>query len=93
LPIYEYECTRCSFRFELKQSFNEDAQVPCPQCGASTQRIFSPVTRIFKGSGFYCTDSRRNYNHLSHKGDRDKTTAANMKSKKDTYDDSNRSDE
>ncbi len=60
MPIYDYECTCCSNRFELKRSFSEDGTVSCPSCGGSAQRIFSAVPIIFKGSGFYVTDSRGN---------------------------------
>ncbi|MBI4188329.1 MAG: zinc ribbon domain-containing protein [Chloroflexi bacterium] len=58
MPIYEYECTCCPTRFELKQSFDEDSQVTCPKCGGDAMRVFSPVPVIFKGSGFYVTDYR-----------------------------------
>lgn len=63
MPIYEYECTRCSFRFELKQSFNDKPESTCPICEGSARRIFSPVPIIFKGSGFYCTDYARSVNN------------------------------
>ncbi|MFC2011310.1 FmdB family zinc ribbon protein [Chloroflexota bacterium] len=76
MPTYEYECTCCSSRFELKQSFSENAPVPCPDCGGATQRIFSPVPIIFKGSGFYVTDSRTNNGHSPHKSSTSKTKAA-----------------
>ncbi len=58
MPIYEYECTGCAHRFEMKRSFNETDVVSCPRCGCSTQRIFSSVPIIFKGTGFYVTDNR-----------------------------------
>jgi len=58
LPIYEYQCTCCPSRFELRRSFSDDSQVFCPQCGGNAQRIFLPVPIIFKGSGFYVTDYR-----------------------------------
>ncbi len=76
MPIYEYECTCCSSRFELKQSFSESNPVSCPRCGSKTQRIFSPVPIIFKGSGFYSTDSRGNHGHPSHEGDTDEAKTA-----------------
>jgi putative FmdB family regulatory protein len=58
LPIYEYRCEACSFDFELKKAFGENSGAPCPRCGAEGRRRFSPVPIIFKGSGFYVTDSR-----------------------------------
>ncbi len=75
MPVYEYECTCCSSRFELKQSFSENAPVRCPQCGGKAQRIFSPVSIIFKGSGFYSTDNKGDHNHSSHQGDTDEAKA------------------
>jgi len=71
LPIYEYECTCCSSRFELKQSFSENTPVSCAQCGGKAQRVFSAVPIIFKGSGFYSTDSREKHKRPSHKAGTD----------------------
>ena len=75
MPIYEYECTGCACRFELKQSFDDNTSVSCPQCGDKAGRIFSPVPIIFKGSGFYSTDSRGNHGHSSYEGNKDETKA------------------
>jgi len=61
MPIYEYECEKCSLRFEQKRQFNEDGSGFCPQCGREARRLFSPVPIIFKGSGFYVTDSRKDH--------------------------------
>ena len=58
MPIYEYKCNTCSFQFELRRNFGDDGSAPCPVCSAEGRRIFSPVPIIFKGSGFYITDSR-----------------------------------
>ena len=58
MPIYEYECQRCSTRFEVKRSFNDNTVVLCPKCHREAHLIFSAVPAIFKGSGFYTTDSR-----------------------------------
>jgi putative FmdB family regulatory protein len=58
LPIYEYECTMCPSRFELKRGFHDNDPVCCPRCGAKARRRFASVPIIFKGSGFYVTDSR-----------------------------------
>ena len=56
MPIYEYECEKCSLRFELKRRFGENSGTSCPRCQEEARRIFSPVPIIFKGSGFYVTD-------------------------------------
>ncbi|MFC1969398.1 FmdB family zinc ribbon protein [Chloroflexota bacterium] len=73
MPIYEYECEKCACRFELKRRFDEDAGSPCcPQCQGKVRRIFSPSLILFKGSGFYLTDSRNDRNWRSEEGKADK---------------------
>ena len=59
MPTYEYECDSCGFRFEKRQSFNAEPVAECPECQGSSQRLFHPAPIIFKGSGFYVTDSRK----------------------------------
>ena len=59
MPVYEYQCEKCHHQFELKQGFKDSSEVTCPQCGSKAKRIFSPVPIIFKGPGFYTTDSRQ----------------------------------
>jgi putative FmdB family regulatory protein len=68
LPLYEYECSECSTRFELRRSFNDESEVLCPDCKCVATRIFSPVPIIFKGSGFYVTDHRSNHGHSTPAG-------------------------
>jgi putative FmdB family regulatory protein len=58
MPIYEYECSRCHHRFEVKQGFKDRPQAKCPQCNETARRVFHPTPIIFKGSGFYVTDHR-----------------------------------
>jgi putative FmdB family regulatory protein len=58
MPTYEYACTSCGHEFEAFQSFNEDALTECPQCKGTIQKVYSNVGVVFKGSGFYKTDSR-----------------------------------
>ena len=60
MPIYEYECEKCHSRFEMKRSFWEDGSAKCPECRGKACRIFTSVPVIFKGSGFYVTDHRKN---------------------------------
>ena len=71
MPIYEYECTCCSSRFEVKQSFNDEPRASCPQCGGRAIRVFFPVPIHFKGSGFYVTDSGGYHSHSSQNSDSD----------------------
>ncbi len=68
MPTYEYECSKCSSRFELRRSFSDNSLVSCPHCGCDARRIFSPVPIIFKGSGFYSTDYRGNHGHSTPTG-------------------------
>ena len=59
MPLYEYECESCSHKFELRRSFNEGATARCPRCQCTAARVFAPVPIVFKGSGFYVTDYRK----------------------------------
>ncbi len=58
MPIYEYECTACKHRFDRYQSFSEAAVTSCPECGSPVRKVLQPVGIVFKGSGWYKTDSR-----------------------------------
>jgi len=59
VPIYEYECRICKFRFERKQGFDEKPVAVCPECQGKARRILHSSPIIFKGSGFYSTDNRK----------------------------------
>ena len=56
MPRYDYECRICHYRFELKQSFDSDPFINCPQCNEQARRRFHSVPIIFKGSGWYVKD-------------------------------------
>ena len=58
MPTYQYACTDCDHAFEQVQSFTEDSLTTCPQCEGRLRKIFNAVGVVFKGSGFYRTDSR-----------------------------------
>ena len=58
MPTYDYACTHCDHAFEVVQSFTDDALTECPQCGGRLRKVFGSVGVVFKGSGFYRTDSR-----------------------------------
>ncbi|UYG16639.1 FmdB family transcriptional regulator [Brachybacterium huguangmaarense] len=58
MPTYVYACKNCGHRFELRQSFSDDALVTCPSCGQDAlHKVYNSVGIVFKGSGFYSTDS------------------------------------
>src|SRR5665213_2612154 len=58
LPTYEYHCDSCDQNFDVVQSFHDDALSACPTCGSPVRKVFGNVGIVFKGSGFYKTDSR-----------------------------------
>ena len=58
MPTYEYRCTECDHAFEARQAFTDDAIEVCPSCGGRVRKLFGNVGIVFKGSGFYKTDSR-----------------------------------
>lgn len=56
MPIYEYQCDSCSYRFEAKQSIKDDPLSTCERCGKTVRRLISSPGIMFKGSGWYITD-------------------------------------
>ncbi|GGJ92174.1 hypothetical protein GCM10010123_22490 [Pilimelia anulata] len=58
MPTYQYACTACGHQLEAVQSFSDPALTECPQCAGRLRKLFSAVGVVFKGSGFYRTDSR-----------------------------------
>jgi putative FmdB family regulatory protein len=58
VPTYQYACTECGHSFDIVQSFSEDSLTVCPECGGRLRKVFNAVGVVFKGSGFYRTDSR-----------------------------------
>src|SRR3954451_2896683 len=58
MPTYQYACTSCGERLEVVQKFSDDPLTVCPACEGKLRKLFSPVGVVFKGSGFYKTDSR-----------------------------------
>jgi len=59
MPLYEYECANCRNHFEVRQRMVDDPITVCPTCGGPTKRVLYPAGIIFKGSGWYVTDSRK----------------------------------
>ncbi len=59
MPIYEYECCDCGCRFERKHGLHDTHKAKCPQCQGKAKRLIQAAPVIYKGSGFYVTDSRK----------------------------------
>ncbi len=58
MPTYSYACTACDHKFDAVQAFTDDALTTCPECSGRLRKLFNSVGVVFKGSGFYRTDSR-----------------------------------
>jgi putative FmdB family regulatory protein len=58
MPTYEYLCNQCDHAFEVVQSFSDSAIEQCPKCDGRVRKVYNNVGVVFKGSGFYKTDSR-----------------------------------
>ena len=58
MPTYQYACTECGHAFEQFQSFSDDSLTVCPECDGKLRKVINAVGVVFKGSGFYRTDSR-----------------------------------
>jgi putative FmdB family regulatory protein len=61
MPLYDYACTKCGRVHEVRHGFDESYEKPCEACGAPVRRVFNPAPVLFKGSGFYVTDSRTSH--------------------------------
>ena len=59
MPTYSYACTECDNRFDVVQGFADDALTTCEKCSGRLRKLFNSVGIVFKGSGFYPTDSRQ----------------------------------
>ncbi|MBR7839745.1 FmdB family transcriptional regulator [Actinospica durhamensis] len=68
MPTYQYQCTECGEALEVVQKFTDDALTVCPACEGRLRKVYSAVGIVFKGSGFYRTDSRGSGNSSSAPG-------------------------
>lgn len=59
MPLYDYQCNNCKNVVEIRHGFDDVHTGACPACGGQMQRVFNPAPIVFKGSGFYVTDSRK----------------------------------
>lgn len=58
MPLYDYRCSACKKVTEVRHGFDESFKGACPHCSGKLDRVFNPAPIVFKGSGFYVTDSR-----------------------------------
>ena len=61
MPIYEYQCGHCQHQYEKKEGFDAPVEQACPVCGGLARRLLHAPGIVFKGSGFYVTDNRKNH--------------------------------
>ena len=82
LPTYAYRCSSCENSYEKHEGFDAPARQPCPRCGAQAKRVIFPPPIVFKGKGFYVTDSRKSTSSMV--GDSDVSNgSASVSSKKE----------
>lgn len=84
MPIYEYACNDCGHRFDIKQSWSDDALTVCPECTGAIRRVLHPAGVIFKGSGWYITDSRKGSSLVGSSDKADKGDKSSDTSEKST---------
>lgn len=65
MPTYEYQCMECEHKFEVFQSMKDDPIKECPKCGKDVRKLFSSAGIIFKGSGFYVNDYKKEPNKMN----------------------------
>jgi putative FmdB family regulatory protein len=93
LPTYQYTCTDCGEPVEAVQKFTDDPLSVCAACGGRLRKVFSPVGIVFKGSGFYRTDSRNSSVAADAKKDKqDKQPAESAKSANGSGDKADKAD-
>lgn len=76
MPLYDYQCSKCQHVVEVRHGFNDAYAEACPACGGELKRVINPAPIIFKGSGFYVTDSRK-----SSSGDSSSSSSSSSSSK------------
>ncbi len=59
MPTYGYRCQKCGHEFDVRQRMTDESKADCPACGGGGKRLFFPAGILFKGTGFYKTDSRK----------------------------------
>jgi putative FmdB family regulatory protein len=81
MPIYSYKCDKCGARFDRMQKFTDHPLTRCPECRGPVKRLIQPAGIVFKGSGWYITDSKKSSSATVTSG-KDKTDDAESKESK-----------
>ena len=89
MPTYQYTCTDCGEPVEAVQKFTDEPLTVCAACGGRLRKVFSPVGIVFKGSGFYRTDSRNGSVTASDKDKKDKKPSESSATSSETASGSN----
>ena len=93
MPTYQYACTECGEQLEMVQKFSDNPLTVCPACEGRLRKVFSPVGIVFKGSGFYRTDSRSgNGSAPKEKAEDSSSSSADSKTDSGSKSDSAKSD-
>ena len=88
MPTYSYACTECDNKFDAVQAFSDDALTECPKCEGRLRKLFGKVGVVFKGSGFYRTDSRessKSSSNGSSKSSSESLSSSSTSEKKSDY--------
>jgi putative FmdB family regulatory protein len=91
VPTYSYACTECDNKFDVVQAFSDDALTECPKCDGRLRKLFGKVGVVFKGSGFYRTDSRESAKSTSN-GSSKSSESSGSSSSSEKKSDSGKSD-
>lgn len=91
MPTYSYACTECDNKFDAVQAFTDDALTTCPQCEGRLRKLFNSVGVVFKGSGFYRTDSRESGKKASSSSSSEKSSETSTTSSSSEKSSSNNS--
>ena len=92
MPTYQYACTECGEQLEVVQKFSDNPLTVCPACEGRLRKVFSPVGIVFKGSGFYRTDSRSGNGSAAKEKAGDSSSSADSKADSGSKSDSAKSD-
>ena len=92
MPTYQYACTECGEQLEVVQKFSDNPLTVCPACEGRLRKVFSPVGIVFKGSGFYRTDSRSGNGSAAKEKAGDSSSSADAKADSGSKSDSAKSD-